>query len=61
MNQSEREENVCNRRKVQVNASEKDTIGFGFASHWFRTWREFYFQITERSGVQPKETRNYFR
>ena len=61
MNQSEFKANSCNRRQAQENACERGTIGFGFTSHWFRKWREFYQPITERSNAKPKEKRNYFR
>ena len=55
MNQSEPEANACNRSKARENAGERGTIGFGFASHWLRKWREFYQPINK-----PKQTRNYF-
>ena len=32
----------------------KFTIGFGFASHWLKKWREFYKPISERSKVKTK-------
>ena len=41
MDQSELEANTCNRRQARENACERGTIGFGFASHWLRKWREF--------------------
>ena len=30
-------------------------IGFGFASHWLRKWREFCQPITEQSKAKPKQ------
>ena len=40
MDQSEPEANACN-RQAREKACERGTIGFGFASHWLRKWREF--------------------
>ena len=31
---------------------ERGTIGFSFASHWLRNWREFFKLITERSKTK---------
>ena len=53
MDQSEIEANACNRRQGWENACERGTIGFGFASHWLRKWRE-----SQRSKAKPKQTRN---
>ena len=53
MDQSEFEANVCN-RQARENACKRGTIGFGFASHWLRKWREFWQPITERSKAKPK-------
>ena len=39
--QSELKANVCNRRQARENACERGTVGFSFASHWLRNWREF--------------------
>ena len=41
MDQSELEANTCNWCQARQNACERGTIGFGFASHWLRKWREF--------------------
>ena len=35
----------------------QDMVGYGFASHWLRKWREFFQPITERSEAKPKQTR----
>ena len=58
MNQSEFKANTCNRHQARENACERDTIGFGFNSHWLRKWREFYHPITARSNAKPKQKRN---
>ena len=47
--------NTCNRHQARENACERDTIGFGFNSHWLRKWREFYQPITARSNARPKQ------
>ena len=44
--------------------AKQGTVGFSFASHWLRKWREFWKPITERSKAKPKQlkqTCNYFR
>ena len=48
MSQSELKSNTCNRRQ----ASERGTIGFGFASHWLGKWSEFCQPITERGKAK---------
>ena len=52
MNQSELKANTCNRRQARENASERGTIGFGFASHWLGKWSEFCQPITERGKAK---------
>ena len=49
MSQSELEAITCNRHKARENARVQVAIGFGFASHWLKKWREFCWPITERS------------
>ena len=61
MGQSEHEANACNRRQAREKACERGTVGFSFACHWLRNWREFYKPITEPTKVEPEQTRNYFR
>ena len=61
MNQSEFEDNACNRRQARENACERGTIGFGLISHWLKKWREFCEPITERRKAKPKQLPNYFR
>ena len=41
--QPEFEANACNPRQARENACERGMIGLGFAfaSHWLRKWREF--------------------
>ena len=61
MNQSEFEANSWNRRQARENAYERVTIGFGFASHWLRNWREFCQPIIEGSiKKKQKSTRISF-
>ena len=43
--------------QARENARAQLAIGFGFASHWLRKWREFCQPITERRNVKPKQTR----
>ena len=61
MDQSEFEANTCNRRKARKNACDQVMIGFGFASHWLKKWREFCLPMTERSKAKPTQLPNYFR
>ena len=52
MNQSQVLETTCSFGKLPV-AREKSrvhgAIGFGFASHWLKNWRESFKPITKRS------------
>ena len=43
------------RRQAPENARVQATIGFRFASHWLRKWREFCQRITERSDAKSKK------
>ena len=56
MSQSEFEAITSNRRQARENARVQVTIGFGFALHWLKKWREFCWPITERSNAKPKQT-----
>ena len=38
---SELKANTCSWRQARENVWERGAIGFGFASHWLRKWREF--------------------
>ena len=49
INQSDLEANTCNRRQARENVCVQVVIGFGFASHWLRNWRQFCQPITELS------------
>ena len=60
VNQSEFEVITCNRRQARENARVQPAIGFGFASHWLRKWREFCQPITEQSKAKPKQMRICF-
>ena len=49
MNQSQFQEITCNSLKAREKWRVHGAIGFGFASHWLRNWRESFKPITERS------------
>ena len=53
MNQSQLLAITCNSLKVREKSRAHNATGFGFASHWFKNWRESFKPITKRS--------NYFR
>jgi len=57
VNQSEFEVIICTGRQARENARVKPAIGFGFASHWLRKWREFCQPITEQSKVKREQRR----
>ena len=42
--------------KARENACDQVAIGFGFASDWLNSWREFFKPITERSKAKPKQS-----
>ena len=50
MNQSQVLAITCNSLKVQEKSREHGAIGFGFASHWLKNWRESFKPITKRSN-----------
>ena len=60
MNQPEFEVITRNRRQARENARVQLAVGFGFASHWLRSWHEFFQPITERSKVKSKQMRITF-
>ena len=45
---------IRNKSQARENVCERGTIGFGFASHWLRKWRELWYPITERSKAKSK-------
>ena len=49
-NQSQFLEITCNSLKAQEKSHVHDAIGFGFASHWLKNWRESFKSITKRSN-----------
>ena len=49
MNQSQFLAITCNSLKVREKSRVHGVIGFGFASHWLKNWRESFEPITKRS------------
>ena len=41
---------TSNSLKAPEQSREHDAIGFGFASHWLKNWRESFTPITKRSN-----------
>ena len=50
MNQSQFLAITCNSLKVWEKSRVHNAIGFGFASHWLKNWRESFKPITKRSN-----------
>ena len=50
MNQSQFLEITCNTLKTREKSRVRGAIGFGFASHWLKNWRESFKPITKRSN-----------
>ena len=50
MNQSEFLEITCNLLEAREKSRVHDAIGFGFASHWLKYWRDSFKPITKRSN-----------
>ena len=50
MNQSEFLAIICNLRKAREKSRVHGAIGFGFASHWLKNWRESFKPIIKRSN-----------
>ena len=50
MNQSEFLAITCNSLKVREKSLMHGAIGFRFASHWLKNWRESFKPITKRSN-----------
>ena len=55
MSQSELKAIACSRRQARENTLAHVVIGLGFACHWLRNWREFFWPITQRSNAKPKK------
>ena len=49
-NQSQFLEITCNTLKAREKSRVHGAIGFGFASHWLKNWRESFKPITKRSN-----------
>ena len=50
MNQSQFLAITCNSLKAREKSRAHGAIGFGFASHWLKNWRESFKPITKRSN-----------
>ena len=50
MNQSKFLAITCNSLKPREKSRVQSAIGFGFASHWLKNWRESFKPITKRSN-----------
>ena len=50
MNQSQFLAITYNLLKAREKSRVHGAIGFGFASHWLKNWREFFEPITKRSN-----------
>ena len=50
MNQSQFLATTCNSLKAREKSRVHGAIGFGFASHWLKNWRESFKPITKRSN-----------
>ena len=53
MNQSQFLATTCNSLKAWEKSRVHGVIGFGFASHWLKNWRESVKPITKRSNRNP--------
>ena len=49
MNQSQFLAITCNSLEAREKSRVHGAIGFGFASHWFKNWRDSFKPITKRS------------
>ena len=50
MNQSQFLASTCNSLEAREKSRVHGAIGFGFASHWLKNWRESFKPITKRSN-----------
>ena len=50
MNQSQLLAITCNSPEARGKSRVHGAIGFGFASHWLKNWRESFKPITKRSN-----------
>ena len=50
MNQSQFLAILCNSPEAREKSRVQGAIGFGFASHWLKNWRESVKPITKRSN-----------
>ena len=50
MNQSQFLASTCNSLEARERSRVHGSIGFGFASHWLKNWRESFKPITKRSN-----------
>ena len=50
MNQSQFLATICNSLEAREKSRVPGAIGFGFASHWLKNWRDSFEPITKRSN-----------
>ena len=50
MNQSQFQAINCNSLEAREKSRVHGAIGFGFASHWLKNWRESFISINQRSN-----------
>ena len=53
MNQSQSLAITCNSLKAREKSRVQGAIGFGFASHWLKNWRESFKPISKRNNRNP--------
>ena len=58
MNQSQFLAITCNSLEAREKSRVHGALGFGFASHWLKNWRDSFKPITKRSN---RKSRDYFR
>ena len=56
MNQSQSLAITCNSLQAREKSRVHGTIGFAFASHWLKNWRESFKPVTKRSNRKHEIT-----
>jgi len=60
MNQSQFLAITCNLLEAREKSRVHGAVGFGFASHWLKKWRESFKPITKRSNSNRNDFRQSF-